>query len=169
MAEKKEERVRIKEHLETDIDKLYELVRDRGIVKVGDAAKKLKIDDEQAEEWGRVLEEHNLVRLHYPPVGDPVLILKKFKTETKIGKVKKRKKLKPGKNVFFVNLAILAAFIVFIAAYLVKVPTIRISYTQAYLSLAIIIIIGVVLFVKFRDRFFSFMRQRRITWRRGRK
>ena len=83
----KKEKVRIKEHLETDIDKLYELVRDRGIVKVGDAAKKLKIDDEQAEEWGRVLEEHNLVRLHYPPVGDPVLILKKFKTETKIGKV----------------------------------------------------------------------------------
>ena len=70
---------------------------------------------------------------------------------------------------FFINLAILAAFIVFIAAHLVKVPTIRISYTQAYLSLVIIIIIGVVLFVKFRDRFFSFMRQRRITWRRGRK
>ncbi|MFH1237544.1 MAG: hypothetical protein V1648_04035 [Candidatus Aenigmatarchaeota archaeon] len=141
----------IKDHLETDVDKLYELARDRGIIKINEAAKLLKIDIDQIEEWGRILEEHKLVRLRYPPVGEPVLILKKFMTDTeKIKEIKQKIKLKPRKRVFMINIIILACFIVAVSFYTIRFGAIRITYTQAYLAAAVIIIIAGVLIFKFK-------------------
>lgn len=141
---------KVKEFLETDVDKLYELTREKGILKVKDAAKSLGIDSEQVEEWARILEEHKLVRLRYPPVGDPVLILKRFTSDTeKIKSLKERKKLRPAKKVFIINLVILLSFAAFISFYTIKFHTIRITYTQAYLAAAIIIIIGIVFVLRF--------------------
>ena len=76
-------KIRVKDHVETDIDKLYEIVRDKGTLNVKEASKKLKLDVDRVEEWGRILEDHNLIKLHYPPIGEPVMILKKFKVDTK--------------------------------------------------------------------------------------
>ena len=148
--------MKVKELLETDVDKLYELVRDKGILKVNDASKKLGISVEQIEAWGRILEEHKLIKLHYPPVGEPVLILKKFKSEAKgVKKPVKKKRRKPGRKVFIINLLILLGFIVFVAfpnriwlfimeiINFIKMPVFRISYEQAYLVAIVIIIIGV--------------------------
>jgi hypothetical protein len=135
-----------KEFLETDIDKLYELARDKGILKVKDASKALGIEVDRIEEWGRILEEHKLVRLRYPPVGDPVLILKRFITDKeKIKSLKKGKKLRPKKRIFLINLVVLLAFAALVAFYTVRFQTIRITYSQAYLAAAAIIIIGLVL------------------------
>ncbi len=142
-----------REHVETDVDKLYEIVREKGIIKVKEAAKLLGIDTEQVEEWGRILEEHKLVRLRYPPVGEPVLVLRRFTTdEEKIGKLKGRRKAKPARKVFIINLAIIICFAIFIAIYTVRLPAIRISYFQAFLAVAAIIIIGIVLVLKFVKR-----------------
>jgi hypothetical protein len=142
IAPKKSE---VRELLETDVDKLYELTKDKGIVKVKDAAKILGINNDQVEEWARILEEHKLVRLRYPPVGEPVLILKRFTSDTeKIKGTKERKKLKPAKKVFIINLIILLSFAAFMSFYTIKFQTIRITYAQAYLAAGIIIIIGIV-------------------------
>lgn len=148
---------KVKEVLETDVDKLYELVRDKGILKVNDASKRLGIGIEHVERWGRILEEHKLIKLHYPPVGEPVLILKKFKSGVKeVKKLEKKKKLKPSRKVFIINLLILLGFIVFVIfpnkiwffimeiINFIKMPVVRISYEQAYLVAIIIIIIGIV-------------------------
>lgn len=150
---------KVKELLETDVDKLYELVRDKGILKVNDASKKLGIEIENVERWGRILEEHKLIKLHYPPIGEPVLILKKFKSGVKeVKKLEKKgkKKLKPSRKVFIINLLILLGFIVFVIfpnkiwffimeiINFIKMPVVRISYEQAYLVAIIIIIIGIV-------------------------
>jgi len=55
-------------YLETDVDKLYEMIKKGGIVKVKRAAKKFKVKEDRIEEWGRILEEHDLAILHYPPL-----------------------------------------------------------------------------------------------------
>jgi len=136
--------------LETDVDKLYEIVREKGILKIKEASKMLGIDSEQVEEWGRILEEHKLVRLRYPPVGEPVLILKKFTMDAEtISRVKGTKKLKPRRRVFIINLIVLIAAVIIIAVFTVRIPTIRITYSQAYLAAALIIIIGIILIFRF--------------------
>lgn len=60
--------------VETTIDKLYELILDKGSVRIGDeVSRKLKVPKSQIEEWAMILEEHNLVELHYPAIGEPEL------------------------------------------------------------------------------------------------
>ncbi|UCC91314.1 MAG: hypothetical protein JSV39_03285 [Candidatus Aenigmatarchaeota archaeon] len=160
---------KVKEHVQTDIDKLYEFVRNKGVVKIGEASKKFGIETDKVEGWGRVLEEHKLVKLHYPPVGEPVLILKKFKTETEgVEKLGVEKRLKPGRRVFIINILIIFGFVAFLAFHriiitrmnvdiipriesfvseiskAIGIPSIRISYVQAYLAIIVIIIIVVV-------------------------
>ncbi len=143
---------KVKDFLETDVDKLYELVRDKGIVKLNEASKVFKIDSDIIEEWGRILEEHKLVRLRYPPVGEPVLILKRFTSDTEKIKELRGKKLKPKRRVFMVNFIILACFIAIVAFYTIRIPAIRITYSQAYLATALIVIIGVILIWRMKKR-----------------
>ena len=59
---------------ETDFDKLYNLVQKKGKVKMSGVAKTFKIKRKKAEEWARILEDHNLLKVHYPPIGEPELI-----------------------------------------------------------------------------------------------
>ncbi len=59
--------------INTSLDSLLELIMASGSIKVSDAAKKLRVKDKQIEEWARVLEEHNLIEIHYPTFGKPFL------------------------------------------------------------------------------------------------
>jgi len=147
-------------YLETEIDELYELVKKNGLVKVKSAAEKFKVKRERIEEWGRILEEHDLATLHYPPFGDPVIILKKFKPKAKRRKVKIK-----NKKALFVNLVIILVFMLFIFWYTgllnLEVPDMSnvltgvlgtdvlgfFAQNQIYLFLALIIIIALVLVV----------------------
>lgn len=146
------ERVKkIKAEITTDIDRMYEIIRDKGMINLKKVAKNMKIDIELAEEWGRVLEEHEMIDLHYPPIGEPVFIVKKFIAGKKPVTGKKKRKLKPGKGVFIINLAVLAVFVAFLTSFMVSVPSVRISYSQLYLAAgSIIIIVLAVLGLKFR-------------------
>jgi len=148
---------RVKMHVETNVDRLYEIVKNKGMIKISEVAKKLKVEKEQVEEWGRVLEDHKLVKLHYPPIGDPVIILKNFKPDVKVaGKEKGKKKemkIKPGRKVFIINLVILLVFFGIVASFTIRLPSVRISYSQVYLAvIALIIIIVAILVLKFRKR-----------------
>jgi len=61
--------------VETSIDRLYELVEQHGKVKINDAlAAKLKVNKTQIEQWAMILEEHNLMELRYPTIGEPEII-----------------------------------------------------------------------------------------------
>lgn len=63
----------IDRRIETPLDELLELVIDKGSIKLADAAKKFKVKERQIEEWARILEEHELIEVHYPTIGKPVL------------------------------------------------------------------------------------------------
>lgn len=58
---------------ETDFDVLVKVVNQVGIIKVSSVAKIFGISVKQAEGWGKILEKHNLLQLHYPPIGEPEL------------------------------------------------------------------------------------------------
>lgn len=63
--------------IETSLDTLYDLISKKGAIRMMDAAKVMHASASQVEEWARMLEEHNLVEIHYPAVGKPILKLKK--------------------------------------------------------------------------------------------
>lgn len=61
-----------KEKINTPIDKLYEMVQEKGKVSINNGlAKKLGVKRAQIEGWALILEDHNLVELHYPTIGEP--------------------------------------------------------------------------------------------------
>jgi len=57
--------------IETDFDVLYKLVLEKNKVKISEVAKMFKIDKKKAEEWVQILDERDLVRIHYPAMGEP--------------------------------------------------------------------------------------------------
>lgn len=58
--------------VETNIDRLFNLAQKHGRLKINDElAKKLGVTRTQLEEWAMILEEHNLLELHYPTIGEP--------------------------------------------------------------------------------------------------
>jgi hypothetical protein len=59
--------------IETPLDELLELVMKRGTVKISEAAKAFRVKESQLEEWARLLEEHELIEIHYPTIGKPIL------------------------------------------------------------------------------------------------
>jgi transposase len=153
---KEEVREGIKEYVETNIDRLYELVKKDGMVKIDYAAKKFKVSEEQIEEWGNILEEHGLVIIHYPPFGGPVLILKTFKPKVKI----RIKGKKHNRKALLFNFIIIVAFIIFILLQTGRVklsegadPSKLVQYVSQnwiYLISTLIIIVLVFLIIKFR-------------------
>jgi len=59
--------------LETDIDKLLKIIGEKGSISIEELAQMLKTNEEKVEEWGRLLEEHGLIKMEYPPIGKPRL------------------------------------------------------------------------------------------------
>ncbi|MBN2042186.1 MAG: hypothetical protein JW754_00105 [Candidatus Aenigmarchaeota archaeon] len=157
-------------YIETEIDRLYKMVTKKGMLKVKAAAKKFNVNREKIEEWGRILENHDLIILHYPPFGEPYLILKKYKPEAKIkegGKEGRRERKKIGKKPVIMNVVIIMAFFIFILYYtgrlpqnitdiftslgdLINIHYIRylISGKEIYLAAGVIILIVLVILVK---------------------
>ncbi|ODS42664.1 MAG: hypothetical protein MSIBF_05010 [Candidatus Altiarchaeales archaeon IMC4] len=63
--------------VKTSIDALYELVKKYKQVKINEAlVRKLSVSKVQIEEWAMILEEHNLLELHYPTFGEPEIRFK---------------------------------------------------------------------------------------------
>ena len=58
--------------VETSIDKLYQMVQKYKRLRIdNELAQKLGVSRTQIESWAMILEEHNLVDLHYPAIGEP--------------------------------------------------------------------------------------------------
>jgi len=69
LKRKPEERIRLK--VETDIDEILKAVERKGSIGVDEIQQKLVIPEDKVEEWGKVLEKHNLLEVFYPPFGKP--------------------------------------------------------------------------------------------------
>ena len=58
---------------QTDLDRLMEMVQKYTIVKLSEAATIFQVSIRTIEDWARILESHNLIRIHYPAFGEPEL------------------------------------------------------------------------------------------------
>ncbi|MEM7825094.1 MAG: CBS domain-containing protein [Candidatus Aenigmatarchaeota archaeon] len=58
--------------LETEIDKLLQIIQERSSVHVDELSRQLNVPEERIEEWGRILEEHGLIEINYSPIGKPM-------------------------------------------------------------------------------------------------
>jgi len=65
---------------QTDLDKLYAILTEKGKLTMMEVAKGFNISKAQAEEWGKILKDQDLINLHYPTVGETELIWKKLKS-----------------------------------------------------------------------------------------
>jgi hypothetical protein len=60
----------------TDLDRLYELVNEKGKISLSDVVKGFNISIEMAEQWAKILEGHGMITLNYPPFGEVELCKK---------------------------------------------------------------------------------------------
>ena len=65
-----------KEGYKTDMDRLYELVQKKKSVRLNEVMKTFSIDKKKSEEWAAILEDNNLVTIHYPAFGEQELRIK---------------------------------------------------------------------------------------------
>ncbi|MBU3958020.1 MAG: helix-turn-helix domain containing protein [Nanoarchaeota archaeon] len=80
--------------IETSVDKLVILARQKRGITVSEAAKLLGTSERQIEEWTRILEEHNLLKLAFPIAGPPKIIpvaVSQAKFSRKLEEFKQRK------------------------------------------------------------------------------
>jgi hypothetical protein len=76
--------------LETNIDKLCELIEKKERIGVKEASKIFKVPEDKIEEWGKHLEKHGLLEIVYPTFGKP--FLKKGEIACKDSDKKNKKK-----------------------------------------------------------------------------
>lgn len=165
--------------IETGVDKLLEIVEEKKNVTLKNIADELNLDGKIIEEWASILEEHDLIDMHYPIFGKPVLRIKGYKVPKKKGKKEKEKKeIKPSgpkKSKIPGFFILLIGFVVmfFYLGSIGRLPTLLNVYTQRvinffrdlliplfgsqlYLEIALIIIIAiiivVVIFMKFKGK-----------------
>jgi hypothetical protein len=66
--------------VETTIDHLYQIVQKQGKIRIDDELSRyLGVPRPQIESWALILEEHSLVELHYPAIGEPEIRKKEDK------------------------------------------------------------------------------------------
>ena len=58
---------------ETELDSLLELVNENGVVSLTQAAKVFNVTQEKIKEWAKILEDHNLIKIFYPAISEPLL------------------------------------------------------------------------------------------------
>lgn len=80
--------------IETPVDKLVILAKQKRGITVADAARLLGISEQQVEEWTRILEEHGILKLEFPVVGPPKIIPAAFSEARLTKKVEEFKERK---------------------------------------------------------------------------
>lgn len=63
--------------IETKVDSLIKIIENQGSANVNELSKKLNVDREHIELWGKILEQRGLIEMRYPPFGPAILRKKK--------------------------------------------------------------------------------------------
>jgi len=72
----------------TPLDKLLDMVIKKGRISIKDAANLFGVSRDQINGWAKILEEHNLIEINYPPIGEPELRIKPLVKERGTKKIK---------------------------------------------------------------------------------
>ena len=67
------------EFVETYLDEILKIVEREGSISVEEIRKRMDIPESKIEEWGKILEKHNLIEIVYPPIGKPIFKKKEVK------------------------------------------------------------------------------------------
>ncbi|MFA4953672.1 MAG: hypothetical protein WC584_05600, partial [Candidatus Pacearchaeota archaeon] len=81
----------------TDLDTLYNLLKQKKALKVGTIARIFKISNENALEWSKILENHELVVIDYPTFNEPEVKIYEKEVEEKEKQTQEREKQAPEK------------------------------------------------------------------------
>ncbi len=157
--------------LKTGIDGLYSLVKEKKNISSVKAAKRLGVSEDMVSEWANIMEEHEMLRIHYPVFGKPALRSMDWRPKWKRKKEKKEKKKGKEKAVgkrlrhlkftkkrlfIFAELIVLGEILIYI--FFVNrslstnfLPAIieRLSFIYLYLSRNLIMLILVLAFIGF--------------------
>jgi len=88
--------------IETSIDKLINLLREKKRLKLSDAAKTLNLSQKKIDEWVFMLEDKGIVDLKYPVLGEPEIVLKHEVSEEALKprrEIKVETRIIPGKPI----------------------------------------------------------------------
>lgn len=80
--------------IETPVDRLVILAKRKNGITSREAAKLLGVSEPQIEDWVRILEAHDLLKLVFPPIGEPKIVPAKFTLERLSKKVEEFRKRK---------------------------------------------------------------------------
>jgi len=73
----KEEKKKFLAILETDVDKILNIIKEKGKISFTEIAKMFNVSSETVEEWAKILEDHGLAEIFYPAIGSPEIKEKK--------------------------------------------------------------------------------------------
>ena len=74
--------------IETDIDKLFSFLRERGHVSIEETVKTFKMTEESLNEWIKLLERHGVVTKEFPLLRPPMLkFVKEWDSRPRISNV----------------------------------------------------------------------------------
>ena len=74
---KEERRAPTVMEMETDVDKILMVIKEKKRVKFSELAKMFNVSKQTIEEWAKILEDHGLAQIFYPTLGEPELREKK--------------------------------------------------------------------------------------------
>jgi hypothetical protein len=100
-------------HLETNIDRLYEMVKKNKSMSFLEAAGEFNVDKEQIASWSKILEDHKLAKVHYPIFGSPIILSMDSTRNKKSRKASEEGGEKPGKKAPKIIIALIGGLMVF--------------------------------------------------------
>ena len=100
-------------YIETNIDKFYDLVKERERINFYDAAREFRVDKEQIVSWARILEDHKLAKVHYPVFGSPVILIERERPKKEGEEGEKGTEKKPGKKTPKIIIALIGGLLLF--------------------------------------------------------
>lgn len=77
LGSKKDLIIKTSEVYKTDIDRAYELIQEKGSINIKEVMKKFSINKKECEDWAEILEQNDLIEIHYPAFGEAELRVKK--------------------------------------------------------------------------------------------
>lgn len=107
-----------KKGFETNLDAVVRLIEKYNRLSFSDVARTFGIGKDLVEEWGKILEEHGLIEVYYPPIGEPELRKRGVKIEEK--HINKRVLFYVGAGALFILLLVVGLNMLF-----VREPTVK--------------------------------------------
>lgn len=140
------------EFIETGPDKLFKLITTKGKVSMVEAKRACNVDEKKVEEWATILEDHKMIKVHYPAFGKPIMFSMEYrdKNKKKNGKNEKDEGKDRGKIVVYAVLAIIAVtVIIFVIRPMNAIPNFSLGMDQDQTNIfsAILIIIACFLII----------------------